>query len=54
MRLRRENGLMMLSKAQCGGFDAIVMSREFADALSAETVYGQPDVEVIEIGGEAA
>lgn len=52
MKLKDENGLMLLSRAECGGFDVIVMSREFADAYSAETVYDQANVEVLEIGGE--
>ena len=53
MKLRREDGTLMLSRAEVGGFDAIVMSAEFAEAFKAETVYGQPGVEVLEIGGAA-
>ena len=54
MKLRSENGLMMLSRAEAGGFDVIVMSQEFAEAYTARTVYGQDGVEVIEIGGDGA
>ena len=54
MKIRREDGLMMLSRAQVGGFDVIVMSKEFADAYSAQTAYGVGGVEVIEIGGDGA
>ena len=54
MKLRYEDGLMLLSRAQAGGFDIIVMSREFAEAHAARTVYDVPGVEVIEIGGDAA
>ena len=39
----------MLSRAQAGGFDVIVMSREFADAYRADTVYGLEGVRVIEV-----
>ena len=53
MRIRDENGLMLLSKAERGGFDVIVLSREFADAYSAQTVFDQANVRVLQIGGEA-
>ena len=53
MKRRVEDGTMMLSRAECGRFDVIVMSREFAEALNARTVYGKAGVRVIEIGGEA-
>ena len=54
MKLRREDATLMLSRAQLGRFDAIVMSREFADAMRADTAYDVPGVEVIRIGGDAA
>ena len=54
MKLSAEDATLMLSRAQLGRFDAIVMSKEFADAFRADTVYGQGNIEVIEIGGEAA
>lgn len=52
MKLTEENGLMLLSKAERGGFDVIVLSREFADAYSANTVYDRENIRVLEIGGE--
>ena len=54
MKLRTEDATLMLSRAQLGRFDAIVMSKEFADAYRADTAYGREGIEVIEIGGEAA
>ena len=48
---------MLLSRAQAGGFDVIVMSREFADAYRADTVCGLEGVRVIEVdqtAGEVA
>ena len=52
MRVRGENGLLLVSKAEYGGFDMIVMSKEYADSYNARTVYDQANVRVLEIGGE--
>ena len=51
MKLRREDGLMMLSRAEAMGFDVIVLSEEFAQALSAQTLYGREGVRVIHVEG---
>ena len=50
MKIARQDALMLLSRAQAGGFDVIVMSKEFADAYRADTVYGVAGVRVIEVG----
>ena len=52
MRIRSENGIMMVSKAEYSGFDVIIMSQELADAYTASTVYGREDIEVITIVDE--
>ena len=38
MKIRTEDGIMMLSKAENGRFDIIVMSKEFFDKNSAEAI----------------
>ena len=53
MKVRAEDALMLLSRAQAGGFDVIVMSREFADAYRADTVCGLEGVRVIEVDRSA-
>lgn len=51
MNVKVENGLMMLSKAELGRFDVIVMSQEFADAFGAASAYDRADVAVIVVDG---
>lgn len=53
MKITRMDGLMLMSRAQYGAFDVIVLSRAYADAMQASTVYGLEDVRVIEVGGAA-
>ena len=53
MKLTAESAEMLLSKAQAGLFDAIVMTKECAEAFRADTVYGVENVKVIEVGVEA-
>ena len=50
MKLRQEDGTLLLSKAEHGKFDVIVLSKEFADASLASTAYGD-SVAVIEVKG---
>ncbi len=52
MKIKQEDGVLMISKAEYKKFDIIIMSAETADMLSAETVYGS-GVEVIPLKGEA-
>ena len=54
MKLSIEDGTMMLSRADLGQFDAIVMSREFAEAFSASTAYDLNGVAVLEIDAQQA
>ena len=54
MTLRAESAAMMLSRAELGRFDVIVMSKEFAEAFRADTAYAAPGVQVIEVGGDVA
>ena len=50
MTVTKEDGLMMLSKAEAGGFDILILSEEIADVYSASTLYGKENVEVVTIG----
>ena len=52
MKLRSENGLLLISKAEAGRFDAIVMSKEMADIYQAETLSDQPDILFFPVKGE--
>lgn len=47
MKVRVENGVLALSKAEVGRFDIMVMSDEMADAFGASTTYDLPFVEVV-------
>ena len=51
MRLRQENGLLVVSRAENGLFDVIILSREMADAYDYGTVYQRGDVQVITVKG---
>lgn len=50
MEIKSEDPTLLLSRADEGLFDIIVMSREFAEAYSASTAYSD-SVEVIEVSG---
>jgi len=47
MKVRVENGVLVLSKAEVGRFDIMVMSDETAEAFGASTTYDLPFVEVV-------
>lgn len=51
MKLEKEDATLIMSRADRGWFDMILMSREFAEAYHAETAYTD-SVEVIEIKGD--
>ena len=53
MTLRVENGLLVVSRAEKGRYDAIVLSREAAEAFDYSAVCARPEALVIEIGGVA-
>lgn len=48
MRLRTEEGVLAVSKADAGVFDAMVVSQMAYDAYGVESVAGNPNVVVIE------
>ncbi len=52
MKLKIENGLLLISKAEVGLFDAIVMSKEMADRYQADTLWQQPDIILVSVKGE--
>lgn len=52
MKLKTENGLLLISKAEVGLFDAIVMSKEMADRYQADTLWQQPDIILVSVKGE--
>ena len=52
MVLKTEDPTLMLSKAEHGKFDVIVISKEIADIYKASTVYDMDNIEVIHIKGE--
>ena len=47
MKVRIEQGVLAMSKAEAGRFDIMVLSDEMAAALGASTLYGLPFVDVI-------
>ncbi|HBI85092.1 MAG TPA: hypothetical protein DDX71_02210 [Ruminococcus sp.] len=51
MTVRAEDGTLLLSKAETGRFDIIILSQEIADALHAETVTELPNVETLHVKG---
>lgn len=54
MSLQTEDATLLMSRADCGKFDIIILSKEYAEAYQASTAYGE-NVEVIEItGGDAS
>ena len=52
MQLKPENGLLLISKAEAGLFDAIVMSKEMADHYQVATLSGQPDILFFSVKGK--
>ena len=51
MRIQTEDVTLLLSRADHGKFDVIVLSKEFADSYAAETAY-QDNVDVIVLRDE--
>lgn len=54
MKVRTEDVTLMLSKAESGRFDVIVMSKELAEACSAERIPDKTQAELIYVKGETA
>ncbi|MBR1739478.1 MAG: hypothetical protein IJ737_04210 [Ruminococcus sp.] len=52
MKVKSEDGMMLLSKAEYGMFDIIIMSAETADGFTASTLYDNEGVEAIFVKGE--
>lgn len=52
MEVRRENGLLLASKAEYGLFDVIVVSQEMAEVYNLQTVYDDETVLHIAVKGE--
>ena len=52
MTFRTEDPTLMLSKAEYGKFDVIVISKEISDMYKASTVYDMDNIEVIHVKGE--
>ena len=52
MQLKAENGLLLISKAEVGLFDAIVMSKEMAERYQVATLSQQPDILFFSVKGE--
>jgi hypothetical protein len=50
MQIKTEDGTLMLSKAEYGRFDIIIMSEEFAAAYGADTLYKNDKNVIIKIG----
>lgn len=44
MKIKSEAGVMLLSKAELGRFDVLILSESAAKTYSAETLYGREDV----------
>ncbi|MBR2283894.1 MAG: hypothetical protein IJ874_05680 [Ruminococcus sp.] len=51
MSLRTEDASLMLSKADCGRFDVIIMSAELADAFNAYSAAERAGAEILRIHG---
>lgn len=51
MKLTTENSLLVVSRAENGLYDVIVLSKEMADALDFSAVYARSDAEIITIKG---
>lgn len=53
MSLRSENGVLLVSKAERGLYDVVILSREAADAYDYSAVYARPDALVFAVEGGA-
>ena len=53
MTVTRENGTLLVSKAENGLFDVIVLSKEMADLQDYRKVMARPDVTVLRVEGGA-
>ena len=53
MSLRSENGTLLVSKAERGLYDVVILSRETADACDYSAVYARPDALVLTVEGGA-
>lgn len=51
MKLRTEDGILLLSKAEYGSFDVLIFSKEAADTYQAETLCEKDFVSVIAVTG---
>ncbi|MBR1691735.1 MAG: hypothetical protein IJ711_03050 [Lachnospiraceae bacterium] len=49
MTVRQEDGILLLSKAEAGKYDIIIMSKEAADAYDARTLYRNTDTEFLTV-----
>ena len=52
MTLTEENGVLVVSRAEHGLYDAIILSKEAADAYDYSAVYERPDALVLTVRGE--
>ncbi len=53
MTLTRENSLLVVSRAENGLYDVVILSKEMADSLNFDAVYARPEAAVLRIGGPA-
>ncbi len=51
MSLRSENGVLLVSKAERGLYDVVILSKEAADAYDYSAVYTRPDALVLTVEG---
>ncbi len=54
MTVKEEDGVMMLSKAEYGKYDILILSKEMADLFTAQTLKADPDTIWIEVKGKQA
>ena len=54
MTLNRENSLLVVSRAEHGLYDVIILSEEMADSLDFSAVYARPEAVVLQIGGPSS
>ena len=53
MKIRQEDGLLTVSRAERGGFDILILSSEMAEAYSADTICEGNPVTVVRTGQDA-
>ena len=53
MTLTKENSLLIVSRAENGLYDVIVLSKEMADAVDFSAVYARSDAAVVTVKGAA-